>query len=265
MYVDLQLRGFIDPLKKNIFNLGLSGAAVKGRFGERGGMSARSGWRLELRHGALLRIVLLAVLAVISSSVERRNSKATGASPQLSGLPRGSSTDRRSRIAGRGPLEGWTTRHGGQHSGDLRKSSLAGRIGLRLRGGEADKVDEATVGKGEDSMGDEVLSGELAEEVEKALECSTCMGLMFDPVTLPCGHSFCESCLVAWMRTGQRLCPLCRFPVPPAQQPRTSYALAQLCRRLFPKEYGRREQEVADMLLVNPKPSCASVHLVSSK
>ena len=112
--------------------------------------------------------------------------------------------------------------------------------------------DEVMVGNGDDAMGDEVLTGELAEEVEKALECSTCMGLMFEPVTLACGHSFCGSCLVSWMRTGQRLCPLCRFPVPPAQQPRTSYALAQLCRRLFPQEYGRREQEVADMLLVKP-------------
>jgi len=54
------------------------------------------------------------------------------------------------------------------------------------------------------------------EELEKALECSTCLNLLYQPITLLCGHSFCCACIKSWLRTltaGNRICPMCRAPV----------------------------------------------------
>ena len=34
-----------------------------------------------------------------------------------------------------------------------------------------------------------------ASNEEKDAECPVCLILMFDPVKLPCGHIFCQSCL----------------------------------------------------------------------
>lgn len=31
--------------------------------------------------------------------------------------------------------------------------------------------------------------------LKKTFECSLCLWVFLDPVTLPCGHSFCRSCL----------------------------------------------------------------------
>lgn len=53
----------------------------------------------------------------------------------------------------------------------------------------------------------------------KELRCSIHLGLAgecSDPVTLPCGHSFCKTCIApfysATMSVSQRKCPQCRVP-----------------------------------------------------
>uniref|UniRef100_A0A3P9MMK8 Uncharacterized protein n=1 Tax=Oryzias latipes TaxID=8090 RepID=A0A3P9MMK8_ORYLA len=48
----------------------------------------------------------------------------------------------------------------------------------------------------------------------EALSCSVCLGLLEDPTTLPCGHSYCMSCIrTYWSKGNQRRtpsCPQCR-------------------------------------------------------
>jgi len=41
------------------------------------------------------------------------------------------------------------------------------------------------------------------------LECSLCSNLLFEPVTTPCGHSFCRDCF-ARTQDHSNKCPLCR-------------------------------------------------------
>ncbi|XP_051573564.1 bloodthirsty-related gene family, member 2 [Myxocyprinus asiaticus] len=46
---------------------------------------------------------------------------------------------------------------------------------------------------------------------EKHFLCSLCEEIFSNPVTTPCGHSFCKMCLrVYWGRSGSGECPLCR-------------------------------------------------------
>ncbi|XP_016305059.1 E3 ubiquitin-protein ligase TRIM39-like [Sinocyclocheilus anshuiensis] len=50
-------------------------------------------------------------------------------------------------------------------------------------------------------------SGPLNEE----LQCSICMHVLTDPVTTPCGHNFCKTCLnKCWTITQTCFCPLCK-------------------------------------------------------
>uniref|UniRef100_A0A673IPD4 Uncharacterized protein n=1 Tax=Sinocyclocheilus rhinocerous TaxID=307959 RepID=A0A673IPD4_9TELE len=50
-------------------------------------------------------------------------------------------------------------------------------------------------------------SGELNEE----LQCSICLDVFTDPVTTPCGHNFCRTCLNKfWTNTQTCFCPLCK-------------------------------------------------------
>ncbi|XP_060730821.1 E3 ubiquitin-protein ligase TRIM21-like isoform X1 [Tachysurus vachellii] len=46
---------------------------------------------------------------------------------------------------------------------------------------------------------------------EDQLLCSICLDVFTDPVTTPCGHNFCNSCLTqCWNKSQHCLCPLCK-------------------------------------------------------
>ena len=51
----------------------------------------------------------------------------------------------------------------------------------------------------------------LLQEIElTALECSLCLSLFCEPVTISCGHTFCRTCLVSAMGRAKKKCPNCR-------------------------------------------------------
>ncbi|KAG7330397.1 hypothetical protein KOW79_006619 [Hemibagrus wyckioides] len=46
---------------------------------------------------------------------------------------------------------------------------------------------------------------------EEQLLCSICLDVFTDPVTTPCGHNFCKSCLTqCWEKSQHCQCPLCK-------------------------------------------------------
>lgn len=48
-------------------------------------------------------------------------------------------------------------------------------------------------------------------EIEEHLECSVCQDVLFKPVTIACGHSFCKECCGKSLKINPQ-CPLCRTP-----------------------------------------------------
>ena len=68
------------------------------------------------------------------------------------------------------------------------------------------------------------MSGLLTEE----LSCSICQEIMVACHNLPCGHTFCGSCLVSWLEQKTE-CPDCRAEAA-ADSPRPVRAVDQVGR-----------------------------------
>ncbi|XP_044476755.1 LON peptidase N-terminal domain and RING finger protein 1 isoform X2 [Mangifera indica] len=73
-------------------------------------------------------------------------------------------------------------------------------------------------------------------------DCTLCLKLLYEPITTPCGHSFCRSCLFQSMDRNK--CPLCRTVL--FISPRTcaiSVTLNNIIEKNFPEEYAERKAE----------------------
>ncbi|CAA6657437.1 unnamed protein product [Spirodela intermedia] len=72
-------------------------------------------------------------------------------------------------------------------------------------------------------------------------ECTVCFKLLYEPVTTPCGHSFCRSCLHQSMDHGNK-CPMCRTVL--FTSPRTYPCDSEKYHtKKFPEEYAERRAE----------------------
>ncbi|KAF2843315.1 hypothetical protein M501DRAFT_994205 [Patellaria atrata CBS 101060] len=132
-----------------------------------------------------------------------------------------------------------------------------GRLAATLRFAQMGFLDfEAEVGyqtlskEGDDyrPLGERILT-QFRESVSKELDCQVCYNLMYDPVTTPCGHTFCRKCLVRVLDHSSH-CPICRrtLPIPPSldRQPsnqRLKSLLVGLCPDLVAARAEAVEQE----------------------
>ncbi|KAK1296997.1 E3 ubiquitin-protein ligase ORTHRUS 3 [Acorus calamus] len=74
-------------------------------------------------------------------------------------------------------------------------------------------------------------------------ECTLCLKLLYEPVTTPCGHSFCRACLFRSMDHGNK-CPMCRTVL--FISPRSysiSVTLNNIIQKNFPEEYALRRSD----------------------
>jgi hypothetical protein len=51
---------------------------------------------------------------------------------------------------------------------------------------------------------------DLRTLLETTLECALCLSILCEPISIPCGHSFCRVCLVKSLRRHKKRCPSCR-------------------------------------------------------
>eukprot|EP00927_Polykrikos_kofoidii_P025457 TRINITY_DN22854_c0_g2_i1.p1 TRINITY_DN22854_c0_g2~~TRINITY_DN22854_c0_g2_i1.p1 ORF type:complete len:337 (+),score=48.41 TRINITY_DN22854_c0_g2_i1:177-1187(+) len=88
--------------------------------------------------------------------------------------------------------------------------------------------------------------------VEEDLECPVCLRLLFEPVSLQCGHSFCRPCLQTVNLETQRdwaplRCPMCRTDVVgDLGDLRVNALLAALVEKFLPEAAARRRLEVVE-------------------
>lgn len=77
---------------------------------------------------------------------------------------------------------------------------------------------------------------------EQDFECGLCLSLLCDPISIPCGHTFCQPCLVSTLERSKKQCPTCRSPCHvDAERLPVNVLLANLIRKLFPAEYAKRK------------------------
>ncbi|KAI9848353.1 MAG: hypothetical protein M1838_000539, partial [Thelocarpon superellum] len=87
----------------------------------------------------------------------------------------------------------------------------------------------------------------LKEATRSELDCQVCYGLMLDPLTTPCGHTFCRKCLQRVLDHSS-ICPICRrsleVPASLAMEP-SNKALTELLIGLCPTLLAARAEAVA--------------------
>ncbi|CAG9462004.1 unnamed protein product [Pedinophyceae sp. YPF-701] len=74
------------------------------------------------------------------------------------------------------------------------------------------------------------------------LECVLCFKLLYEPVTTPCGHSFCKPCLARAL-DHRSACPLCRTVMHAGRELPVTCTLAAALKSSFPEEYEERRRE----------------------
>jgi Lon protease-like protein len=91
---------------------------------------------------------------------------------------------------------------------------------------------------------DQTVLKQLKEGARNELDCQVCYGLMLDPLTSPCGHTFCRKC-VARVLDHSNLCPICRrkMSIPPALQSEpVNRILSGLIENFYPDEISARRE-----------------------
>eukprot|EP01063_Lacrimia_lanifica_P005409 TRINITY_DN13176_c0_g1_i2.p1 TRINITY_DN13176_c0_g1~~TRINITY_DN13176_c0_g1_i2.p1 ORF type:complete len:731 (+),score=73.91 TRINITY_DN13176_c0_g1_i2:61-2253(+) len=93
----------------------------------------------------------------------------------------------------------------------------------------------------------------LRKELASAMECNICLCLMVNPVTAPCGHSYCRHCLAEAVTKAGKKCPTCRAPceMDVLSAPENKL-IANMAKVANPVEYQQRCGE-ADVMLARLK------------
>jgi len=90
------------------------------------------------------------------------------------------------------------------------------------------------------------------EQIPEDFECSLCLNLLLDPVSVACGHTFCRTCInrSSEYRTA---CPLCRKPVHVGGG--VNVLLANIIAERFPQALAVRKQaRVGELTKVETRP-----------
>eukprot|EP00468_Gymnochlora_sp_CCMP2014_P004691 CAMPEP_0167761352 /NCGR_PEP_ID=MMETSP0110_2-20121227/12120_1 /TAXON_ID=629695 /ORGANISM="Gymnochlora sp., Strain CCMP2014" /LENGTH=243 /DNA_ID=CAMNT_0007648017 /DNA_START=38 /DNA_END=766 /DNA_ORIENTATION=+ len=85
-------------------------------------------------------------------------------------------------------------------------------------------------------------------ELKSMFECPVCRQLFYDPVTLNCGHSLCEECMMGYLEkaAGRCKCPAGCQTMIPFQLPPINVTLRQVLQGKFPEANAEREREVSE-------------------
>ncbi|XP_053538868.1 E3 ubiquitin-protein ligase TRIM39 [Ictalurus punctatus] len=100
------------------------------------------------------------------------------------------------------------------------------------------------------SMGEPVqFAGESSSlQTEEQLQCSICLKVFTDPVTTPCGHNFCKSCLKQIWDTSQHYyCPYCKEKFTKRPELKINITLREVSDRFKKKTVSDKSQVLCDI------------------
>ena len=67
-------------------------------------------------------------------------------------------------------------------------------------------------------------------------ECSICLEIMKEPISLPCFHKYCKACIISnFDANKKRSCPICRSTVPKSFVLVVDFTIVEMISILFPK------------------------------
>ncbi|PSC74157.1 LON peptidase N-terminal domain and RING finger 1 isoform B [Micractinium conductrix] len=149
-------------------------------------------------------------------------------------------------------LERYEAAEAAYHAG-LALQLTHGALRAQLQGLQAGLAEGRA--RGDDGGGSRALSGgdaggeaTVARQPGRQLqltddtECVLCMKLLFEPVTTPCGHTFCKPCFSRAMDHANK-CPNCRTVLHAGRELAVTITLKNVLERSFPEEYEQRRQE----------------------
>jgi hypothetical protein len=88
------------------------------------------------------------------------------------------------------------------------------------------------------------MAEDVLAKLRDDLDCPLCLRLLFEPLSTPCGHTFCRSCLKRSLEATTRVCPTCRAPcLSEALQAPVNVTLQKVVSMVFPAEYAQRIEE----------------------
>lgn len=82
----------------------------------------------------------------------------------------------------------------------------------------------------------------LRSQALQDAECILCLKLLYEPVTTPCGHTFCRPCFARAIDHANK-CPMCRTVLHVRRELPVSVVLKNLLERSFPEDYAARREE----------------------
>ncbi|KAF7690842.1 hypothetical protein HF521_011139 [Silurus meridionalis] len=85
------------------------------------------------------------------------------------------------------------------------------------------------------------VMAELGPELfsEQELTCSICLDLFSEPVSTPCGHNFCQSCIGGyWASSSECTCPLCKRPFSGRPELSINRVFAHIAQKYKDMRYG---------------------------
>ena len=90
------------------------------------------------------------------------------------------------------------------------------------------------------------LYDERSSVLRTELECTLCLCLLCEPISISCGHTFCRLCLVKSLARHKKKCPTCRAIChTDAISAPENFTLKKIIVALYSDEYSSRLQECA--------------------